>query len=274
MSKSEFVRLQGFIESQLGIKTPVNKLTMLETRLNKRLNALGMSNFGDYLKFSFSNCHEGEKELQILIDLVSTHKTDFFRDPSHFDFLYDRVLPDFFRRKNSASLNMWSAACSTGEEAYTMAMIAAKYFRLHDIPLYRCQIMATDISIPSLQKARAAIYPSEAVTPIDKNLSSRFLLKSKKGEAVYRIVPELRQRVYLSLFNLITGDYRKIQPMDVIFCRNVLIYFNKENKDAVIEKLLSVLKPKGYLFIGPSEGMLPKGLPIKNVSSTVYQYDP
>ena len=269
LGQHEFERISQFINENFGIKLPDHKRIMLQGRLISRLVKLDFESFKQYTDYVFSD--EGTiEEQQHMIDAISTNKTEFFRENAHFDFLRDRVLPEFSQNANSSILKIWSAACSSGEEAYTIAMVLRDYFGKHTNKDF--SILATDISTRMLEKAQKAIYPLNIVIPIPQETKKKYLLKSKdpdKNEV--RIIKELRQKVSFMWHNLMDEEYKIKQEFDIIFCRNVLIYFSKDDQLQVLKNLSKKLKLGGYLFLGHSESITNMNLPLKNVSQTVFK---
>ncbi len=270
MTTLEFNKLSGFILNNYGIKLPIAKKTMLEGRLQKRLRALNLTSFKDYCDYVFSN--EGQQlELVHMIDVVTTNKTDFFREAVHFDFLTNNILPKYCRDDGSAkSFKVWSAGCSTGEEPYTLAMVMSEYSEKY--PGFDFSILATDISSRALHAATTAVYTNEKAAPIPFALKKKYLLKSKDDhKKTVRIVPQLRSKVNFKSFNFLDGDFSFAQNFNVIFCRNVLIYFDRPTQEKVILKLCSKLESGGYLFLGHSESISNMNLPLVQIQPTTFK---
>ena len=273
MSDQDFNRLSGFISSRCGIKLPPGKKTMLEGRLRKRLRSLGMDNFKDYCEYLFSETGLGD-ECVHMVNMVTTNKTDFFRESHHFNFLTEKVLPELTRKlgwgSRSNYLKVWSAGCSTGEEPYTLAMFLSEFASTS--PDFRFSILATDISTRVLEKARLAIYEHETIDPVPLPWRKKYLLRSKdKGKRLVRIAPELRQLVTFRHLNFLENNYGIREPQAVIFCRNVLIYFEQSTQLAVLQRLCQHLLPGGFLFIGHSETLHSLNLPLVQSAPTIYR---
>ncbi|MBN1649636.1 MAG: chemotaxis protein CheR [Spirochaetales bacterium] len=267
LSKQAFQKLSQFIEKNLGIKMPENKQVMLESRLQKRLKKLDYSSFEKYLEYLFSS--EGMiNEYPRLIDAVTTNKTDFFREPKHFDFLVENVLGvGLFRQKKH--LRLWSAASSTGEEPYTLALVMEEYCRNHSGQTY--SILATDISEEVLQTALTAVYQAEKLVPVPKQLLSRYFLRSKdKSKALYRIKPAIRSKIIFRQLNLL-DSYTLDQKMDIVFCRNVLIYFDRAKQKQVLTRIIENMHDDGILFLGHSETLAGMDINLKSIGATVYK---
>ncbi len=268
LSPKEFSQLSQFIYDTVGIKLSQAKKTMVEARLQKRLRILKMNSHKDYFNFLFSN--DGmQTELINLIDVVTTNTTDFFREPQHFDFLANNVLPEWLGRSGANPLlRIWSAGCSLGMEPYTLAIVLSEFEEKK--PAFNWRILATDISTQALQKAVKAVYDEERVNCIPYSMKSKYLLRSKdRKKKLIRIVPELRKRVEFRRLNFME-PFSFNHPMDIIFCRNVVIYFDKQTQETLFNKFCRVLKPGGYLFIGHSESLAGMTLPLRQVIPTVY----
>ncbi len=270
LSQSEFNRLSGFLQERLGIKLPEAKRTMLSGRLSKRLRLLGLASFAAYCDFVFSP--EGQQsELIPMMDAVTTNKTDFFREPAHFEYLANTVLPGLVV-KGKRHCRVWSAGCSTGEEPYTLAMLLNEFARQQPGGEFSFEITATDISSRVLDLARQAIYGEERVRPVPTELKRRYLLKGKgANQGMVRIAPELRARVRFGRLIFMQPDFRMPVRQQVVFCRNVLIYFDKNTQEAVINRLCQYLEPGGYLFLGHSESIMGYQVPLVQEAPTVHR---
>jgi chemotaxis protein methyltransferase CheR len=270
MSNDDFQRLSNFIYNELGIKMPDVKRVMLQSRLQKRLQELKMSSFKQYIDFVFSN--EGKSdEIIKMIDLVTTNKTDFFREPTHFDFLLESALPDIIARDPEKSMiKIWSAGCSSGEEPYTLAMTLKEFTsRQYDLDY---EIFCTDLSSRILEKAITAIYPEEKVKEIPLSLKKKYLLKSKDPiNKTVRIVPELRSKLSFKRLNFMDAKYHVDKEFDIVFCRNVLIYFDRQTQQEVITKLCGKLKKNGYFFLGHSESITNMDVPLRQIKPTIFR---
>lgn len=272
LSKRDFQQLSSFIYDNLGIKMPAGKSTMLTGRLSKRLRALSLSSFSEYCEFLFSPQGQ-EEEMVHLINVITTNKTDFFREPSHFAYLTQTALPTLQNQQNFTgrnSLKIWSAGCSTGEEPYTLAMVLAEVQATQ--PGFKFDILATDISTRVLDIARRAVYPMGLIEPIAPLFRKKYLLKgvNKKNPQV-RMVPELRRRVRFGRLNFMDEDFGLPDKVDVIFCRNVIIYFDKQTQEKLMVKFCRFLNHGGYLFLGHSESLHGYTTPLDQVAPTVYR---
>ena len=269
LSARDFSRLSRFIYDTCGIKMPEVKATMLEARLQKRLRALDMHSFTDYCEFLFSK--QGlEQELVSMLDVVTTNKTDFFREPDHFDYLTQSVLPDWLRRHPAGRLSIWSAGCSSGEEPYTLAMVLSEFALRH--PGFDFQILATDISTRVLEKAKAAIYAETQVEPVPMELKRKYLLRSKdRASGMVRIVPELREKVRFNRLNFMDEDFGMREQLDIIFCRNVIIYFDRPTQEKLLQRFHRQMKAGAFIFMGHSETLSGLDVPLTSVYPTVYR---
>lgn len=268
LSKRDFNRLSDFIFTNYGIKMPPAKHIMLQSRLQKRLRALNIANFDEYVNYVFSK--RGMDEIVHMIDVVSTNKTDFFREPQHFEFLKDVVLHEAYNYSKQRYFKLWSAGCSSGEEVYTLAMVMSE-FNLRN-PGIDFSILGTDISTIVLQKAVNAIYPIDKVNIVPLDLKKKYLLKSKnKDDKTIRIVPALRAKTSFQRLNFMDNAYSINDNFDIIFCRNVLIYFDRPTQEKVINRLSRHLKQGGYFFLGHSESVTGLDVPLKQIKPTIFR---
>ncbi|CCE04309.1 Chemotaxis protein methyltransferase [Bradyrhizobium sp. STM 3843] len=269
LSDRHFRSIAQLIESQVGIKLPAAKRLMLEGRLHKRVRALNFSGIGEYVDNLFE---QGQLELELthLIDVVTTNKTDFFREPSHFVFMKDVAVPELLKARGRKDLKVWSAACSMGMEAYTAAMVLDDMTRGRT---FQYRILGTDISTAVLALAKAAIYTRDALAPVPAEFIKRYFLRSRdRTSTEVRVVPELRRMTNFMRMNLMDSSYPVDRDVDIIFCRNVLIYFERETQRKVIEQLCSHLRPGGYLMVGHSESMIHSVVPgLKQVQPTIFR---
>lgn len=272
LSGSDFRRLADFIESELGIRMPDTKRIMLESRLQKRLRRLGLDSFGRYLDFVFSSDGR-ETELINMIDAVTTNKTDFFREAEHFDYLVGKIVPAAAARNGAGSsrpLSIWSAGCSTGEEPYTIAMVLEDN-RLSD-PAFSYRIFASDLSSQVLEKARQAVYDESRVETVPMSFKKKYMLKSReKGSGLVRMKPEIRARVCFARINFMDDRYPISEQFDVVFCRNVIIYFERRVQESILRKICARLRPGGWLVLGHSETLTGMEMPLRGVAPTIYE---
>jgi|HubBroStandDraft_4_1064222.scaffolds.fasta_scaffold168690_1 chemotaxis protein methyltransferase CheR len=277
LSQRDFKRLAEFIQGYSGIRMPANKATLVEGRLRRRMRALGMPSLARYCRHVFD---EGglQAEAVPLIDAMTTNKTDFFREAEHFRVLTEAALPRLLADRRAGSgtvVKFWSAACSIGAEAYTLAMVFAEFAQQRSGQQrsdLRAAILGTDISTEVLRVATSAIYPEAAVAPVPMELRRRYLLRSRDAaRAQVRIVPALRQMAQFVRLNLMQDEYPADSDFDVIFCRNILIYFEPEVQHAVLLRLCRHLRRGGFLFLGHTESLAGFQLPLQGFASTVFR---
>lgn len=269
LSNEDFERLSNFIYHEYGIKMPPVKKVMLQSRLQKRLRELNITSFDEYVDYVFSK--EGQdNEVIHMIDVVSTNKTDFFREPVHFEFLTNEGLPELMAGSNHLNIKVWSAGCSSGEEPYTLTIVLSEF--KEKFPGFDYSIMATDISSRILRSAVEAIYKENRIENIPITLKRKYFLKSKDRESpTVRIIPELRRKVSFQRLNFMDHTFNIHETFDVIFCRNVLIYFDRETQEEVINKLCSKLKIGGFFFLGHSESITNMKVPLKQIKPTIFR---
>lgn len=249
LTDKEFELFKHLIYQQVGIKLDEPKKTLLVSRLGKRLRDLQLPSYQAYYDCVSGN--GGEEELIKLLDLVSTNKTEFYREPVHFDFLRDQVLPEV---QSSKTLRIWSSASSSGEEPYTIAMTLSD--AITDINRWDIKILASDISTRVLAKASAGIYEEERVSQLSNDLVKRHFLRGKGPQAgKLQVRPQIARLVAFRRINLMDPTFPIRSPLDVIFCRNVMIYFDRPTQAKLMEKFFRYLRPGGYLFIGHSESL-------------------
>lgn len=272
ISDKDFEQFANLIYEQCGIKMPSHKQSMLEARLRKRLRALGLDSYEAYREYLFSQDGMVE-ELVNMIDVVTTNKTDFFREPRHFDYMIQTSLPALIPATGAGidrPLRVWSAGCSTGEEPYTIAMFLDD-FVWNNKPL-DFEILATDISTQVLEKAMLGIYHREKVEPVPEGYRKKYLLKSKDpASPQVRIVPALRKRLRFSRVNFMNDAFDVGEQKDIIFCRNVIIYFDRATQERFLDRLCRCLRSGGFLYMGHSETLSGMPLPLKQLAPAVYQ---
>ncbi|WP_404373669.1 CheR family methyltransferase [Sphingomonas sp. MMS24-J45] len=268
ISAQNFDKLAHYIYTYAGIKMPPSKRTMLEGRLRRRQRAVGVESLDDYCAYFFA-ANNIEREGEYLINAVTTNKTDFFREPQHFEYLRQVALPQLTAR-GSQPLRAWSVACSTGPEPYTIAMVIDDFAAGRFGPSY--SILATDLDTDVLEIARAGIYPAEIAEPIPPVLRRKYVMGSRDpARSEVRIVPALRRNIGFARLNLMDDHYPVGEAMDLIFCRNVLIYFDRETQLRVVSQIVDKLAPGGLLFLGHSESIAGHDLPIVQVANTIFK---
>jgi chemotaxis protein methyltransferase CheR len=270
LSRADFARLCGLIYTESGIHLNADKKTMLEMRIKRRLHSLHLDSYTRYCEYLFAHAGQTD-EIVHLIDVVTTNKTDFFRESAHFDFLAARALPDLTERIPAGRpLLVWSAGCSTGEEPYTLAIVLSEWAADH--PGFRFRILATDISTTVLKKAELGVFTSAVVRPVPEPLLRKYFMRSRDRAAErVRVVPELRKLVEFRRLNFMDSDYGLPEKADAIFCRNVIIYFDRQTQEAILKKLASNLAPQGYMFVGHAETLHKMDLPLTPVAPALYR---
>jgi chemotaxis protein methyltransferase CheR len=257
MSDNQFQLFSELIYSLCGINLTIKKKLMLVARLYKRLREVNIYDFSEYYEFLLSP--EGRREEIIkMIDAVSTNKTQFFREPEHFTCLSEKVLPEFIAKGyavKNRTLNVWSAGCSTGEEPYTIAIILSEFCKKNKLDCtYR--IFATDISTRVLDIAARAVYKGDVLAPVDPELHRKYFYKAdNSANDEYCVIPEIKKNIVFRRLNLMESDFKFGVSMDIIFCRNVIIYFDRQTQIALFQKFYSAINNPGYLFIGNSESL-------------------
>lgn len=246
ITAAEFARFQSWLHRISGISLADHKKTLLMGRLGKRLAATGMHSYGDYFDLLMNGARPGE--LQLAIDLLTTNETYFFREPAHFDFLATQILP---HRREIDPLRIWSAASSSGEEAYTASMVLADTLGLGQ----RWQVFGSDLSARVLDTARRGHYPMTRAEKIPQDYLKRFCLKGTgPQEGTFLMDRSLRERVSFAQINL-NANLPDIGMFDVVFLRNVMIYFNIETKRQVVSRIIAHMRPRAWLFVSHSENL-------------------
>ncbi len=271
LSDSLFQKFSALVYQEAGINLHDGKKSLLEARLAKRLRATGIDNPRDYLDFILSE--EGREEYVKFFDAVSTNLTFFFREPKHFEFLEKEALPEIVERnrKNGTSrIRIWSAGCSTGEEPYSIAMTVLTSL---DQPFrWDFRVLATDISTRVLQTALLGVYDQSKLANVPAALRQCFFEPLRDGSSTktYRVRDELRKVIAFRRLNLM-DSFPFTGPFDVIFCRNVMIYFDKKTQESLIQKMAAYLHHEGYFFVGHSESLTGLRHPLKYVKPAVYK---
>ena len=270
VTDADFALFQRLIEKSTGIYLSTAKKNLLVGRLSRRMRELGLSSLHKYYKRVIAD----PEEFTCMVDCISTNETQFFREPLHFDFLERQVFPPWAAQASTGErrrhLRVWSAGCSTGEEPFSIAM--ALLYHFPQSAGWRVEVLATDISTRVLARARAGIWPLEKARQIpDRYLKSFMLRGVLSEEGMMKAGAEIQQVVRFERLNLFDeATYPRSGPFDLIFCRNVLIYFQPETKALVIRGLLKCLAPEGYLFVGHSESLNQVSDRIRSLIPTVY----
>lgn len=255
LTEKEFSKFKDLIYQNTGIFLRGAKLEMVNSRLLKRVKALDIESFSQYYDYLI-NIDDG-KELMEMTNCITTNKTEFFREDNHFEFLNDVLLPQLKQKGYSTgdlSARIWSSACSTGEEPYTIAMVVKEYFKNNSG--WNIQILASDLDTNVLNKATEGVYSQEQVGTIPIELLKEYFYKGEgPNKGLFRVKDKLKSNITFKKVNLIDNIYPIGRALDIIFCRNVFIYFEHETINDIINRFYSYLKPGGYLFIGHSESV-------------------
>lgn len=271
ISDQEFEMFRSFIYTNAGINLNSTKKNLLQTRLIKRLKLTECESFSQYYRL-IKNDASGEEQIAML-NAISTNLTKFFREEEHFLFLKQTVLPDLIlnkRKKDDRQIRIWSAACSSGEEPYTLGITLLPYI---ENPLgWDIRILATDISTDILKTASEGIYEEDKVRDIPKDLLDTFFTKGKiENKNYYKVKSALHDIITFRRLNLIQDNYPFKGKFDFIFCRNVMIYFDKKTQEGIVNKFYNYLADGGYLFIGHSESLNGVKSPFKYIKPAVYK---
>ena len=273
ISKHDYLVLGKLLTERFGIKLPPEKQIMFQARLQSRLRELKMNSFDLYREFILDPANTNA-EMEEMIGYISTNKTEFFREQQHFNVLHDRIFPDMLdsgQLENEAFLNCWSAGCSKGQEAFTLAMVI-DWFRQEQLVDFDFNILGTDVSKKVLEVACNGIYPYREIRQIPDGYLKKYVLRSKdQTQLKIKIVRSLRNQVQFRYGNLMDSDYQMNNPFQIIFLRNTLIYFSLEDQTAILKKVLKYLMTGGYLFIGHSESLVNRDLPLRIVAPSVYK---
>ena len=275
LSNEEFQLFRTLVYEKSGVALKEEKLQLLRGRLMKRLRHHGYATFIQYYEHLKQSDPSGA-ELQEMINAVTTHKTSFFREPHHFNCLVEKVLEPARQRAAEGrrpSLRLWSAGCSTGEEAYSIAITIV--MNLERLATWDVKILATDIDTAVVEKGRAGIYPRESVSEIPDNVLKECFLsgRGKQADAV-GLKPAVKNLVTFARLNLMEEPWPFRGHFDAIFCRNVLIYFDRNSQRHVVERFAKQLKPEGLFFAGHSENLFWLGNILQPIGQTVYQLAP
>jgi len=262
ITNEEFECFRRLIYEHAGISLTVEKKIMVASRLAKRLDHHGLSRYGDYFRLATSPDYP--QEFQTLVNILTTNETYFFREPQHFDFLREQILNPW----RGERFRIWSAASSTGEEAYSLAMLMAECLGT----MRDWEIFASDLSTRVLDTARRAVYLMDRLEHMDAGLMEKYCLKGVRSqEGFLRVNEKLRSRVSFAQVNLMQPVPAGIGKFEVIFLRNVLIYFDQDTKKQVVERLISALRPGGYLFISHSESLYRVTNQLQMIKPSIYR---
>jgi len=267
LNEDEFDKLRNLVFKVSGISLADTKRELVISRFSRRVKSLKLNSFSDYYNLLVSP--SGFSEVQNFINSITTNKTDFFREAHHFDFIISNFIPEILA-KGKKPVRIWSAACSTGEEPYTIAMVMHKHLvEPYAVPV---KIFATDIDTNALKTGAAGVYDSQVISPIPEHYLKRYFLRGKENNAgLYKIKNEIREMVTFKKLNFIADEYPISNTFDIVFCRNVIIYFNSETKKAVVSKILRFVNEGGYLMMGHSETLFNLIEGLTYLKNTIYQ---
>lgn len=270
LSDKNFRRLCETVYGICGIKLSEKKRSMVDGRLRRRMRSLNIADINDYCHFLLEDrSAASDAELVHFVDALTTNKTDFFREPAHFAFMQNRVMPAYLAEGRRA-VKVWSAASSTGAEAYTIAMVLEDFFHEHGGIDY--SILATDVCTDVLRKGIEGVYPDVMLAPIPEAFRRRYVaVPTDTNRPEFRIARKLRSKVLFRHLNLMDERYPFDRDFDMIFVRNVLIYFDRQTQDRVLARLCEHLRPGGYLFLGHSESLGGARLPLAVLANTIFQ---
>jgi chemotaxis protein methyltransferase CheR len=269
--KQGFSQLASILKSVAGISMLLNdkNLSLMAGRLISIMRKYNFTSYAEYLPHLNRNNHEMLTEF---ISQMTTNTTEFFRENDHFEFLKQK-LPDIMgKNRTERELRIWCAACSSGQEAYTLAMVVAQ--ALPDFDIRRLKLLATDIDFEILQKAMAGVYNTPDLKGVPLALRQKYFNQvgvGRDGEKCYQINTTLQNQIQFASFNLVTSEYPFKHSFDIVFCRNVFIYFDKPTQTTIIDRFIKHLKPGGLLFLGHSESGMVKSDKMKTISYAVYQ---
>lgn len=269
ITDSEFRWLRDLIHAQTGIALSEHKRALLRSRLGKRLRHYGFARFADYYHLLTDSDPDGA-ELVEMINAITTNKTDFFRESHHFHFLQTQLFPRV-RQQRPVHMRLWSAGTATGEEAYTLAMTVRAAFPTQTYSDIR--ILATDIDTHVLDHAARGVYTVEQAAQIPSALLHRYFMRGQGANAGYvKAKPELQELIRFRHLNLMDNPWPVHGPFDAIFCRNVIIYFDRETQQQLIARFARLLRSEGYLILGHSESVHDADIGLQHVGQSVYQY--
>jgi len=275
LSDADFGRISALIGTRTGIKLTPSKRMNIETGLRRRASTLGFDSVDAYCRMVFDGGGLS-RELDAIIHLATTNKTDFFREKAHYDLLDRSLVPQLLEtgsRVGSRRLKVWSAAASNGAEAYTAAIVLAEAAARG--PRFGFSVLGTDISAEMVAAASRAVYPGNMIDPVPPELKRRYFMQSRERSAStpVRVVPELRRFVRFYTLNLIDKSYPVDRDIDVIFLRNVLIYFDAPTQQAVVRRLAGHVRPGGFLILGHTEAAIGNTVGLSQVATGVFRVE-
>jgi len=272
LRKSEFEMIKTLVKDQFGINFDDQKIGLVENRIQRIIRSGDFGNFADFIRYLEKDTTK--RQLSDLVDCLSTNHTYFFREKSHFDFFFSKALPEVvatLQKNNTWDLRIWCAACATGEEAYTLQMLLMEYFG-NKYPFWNAGILATDISSQALDFARKGIYSADRVGMIPKSLKEKYLTRLPTGD--WKVIDKIRREVTFRRFNLVNKRFPFKNQFHIIFCRNVMIYFDIPTRRNLVEEINTWTTPGGYFFTGCSESIDRSIKTFEHVIPAVYKKVP
>ncbi|MFB6466417.1 CheR family methyltransferase [Cytobacillus sp. Hz8] len=266
ITDKEFKQLAEFIKQNYGIHLKEKKRVIVEGRLFQVLQKLNFTNYTDYFHYILAD--QTEKAASELVEKITTNHTFFMREVEHFRFFQEQVLPFLERTVQSRDLRIWSAGCSTGEEPYTLAMILDEYFGWQKYS-WDTKVLATDLSQKVLSAATKGIYPNEALASLSIKWKQTYF--KNNGDGTSEVATKIKNEVIYRRFNLMESNFPFKKKFHVIFCRNVMIYFDQKTKTDLVNKFYNFMEPGGYLFIGQSETIDRESVNFRYVMPAVYR---
>lgn len=262
LTEGDFERVRAMVYDYCGINLHDGKRALVRGRLMKRLRSLQLGSFEEYLDYVDED--STNKEFLLLIDILTTNKTSFFRESSHFDLIRDQVIPHLGGRP----VKWWSAGCSSGEEPVTLAVtLLSELTAIRQPPV---KILATDLSTEVLQTAKKGVYTEDKLEGMPKHLLHKYFTKEVSAKTSFRVKPDVEKLITYGRLNLL-GEWPMKGPFQIIMCRNVMIYFDKETQRRLVERFYRLLEPGGYLFVGHSESVTNKEIGFQTIEPAAYQ---
>lgn len=265
INESDFLRLVHFVKQNYGIDLS-KKMHLITGRLSNTILSMGFSSFQEYVDYLIKT--RKPEDLELMLNKLTTNYTYFMREESHFQFFTDTILPYLINKKKDRVLSIWSAGCSSGEEPYTISMILKEYLG-SKASMWDTRVLATDISQNALNAANNAVYDESSLRELPQGWKSKYFRQTGQP-GVYTVAPDIKANVIFRTFNLMDPIKFKLK-FDVIFCRNVMIYFDQETKDALIHRFYNATNPGGYLLIGHSESLNKEKTPYKYLRPATYR---
>jgi len=265
MDDADFKRLTSFMLTKYGINL-TQKRTLIEGRLSNTIIQRGFKDFKGFLDMIFAD--KSGTEMINLLNKLTTNHTFFLREQEHYDFMRDVAFPHLEKTKKDYKVSIWSAACSSGEEPYTNVMAMLEYFGSKPVK-WNIEVQATDISMRAMTKAKEAIYHKDSMKNLPDTWKRKYFTPQEND--CFKVSPDVTRRVTFRTFNLMDPIPFKAYPYDIIFCRNVMIYFEHDTKIAVVKRLYDVLAPGGYLFIGHAESITRDATQYQFIKPAIYR---